>query len=130
MTSFIVTNPNESCSAVVRSNQAVLAAASGDNVVAEVNEVCSSTHNEVLYEECDNFECHSSTYVSTTENVAYGQVVELLKVKYINQERMLTLIETALKTPAEINVTEFFKTLVGLFLICRFNELVASVFYC
>ena len=73
MTSFIVTNPNESCSAVVRSNQAVLAAASGDNVVAEVNEVCSSTHNEVLYEECDNFECHSSTYVSTTENVAYGQ---------------------------------------------------------
>ena len=57
------TNPNESYSAVVRSNQAVLAAASGDKVVAEVNEVCISTQNEALFEECDNFQHCSSTYV-------------------------------------------------------------------
>ena len=75
MTSFIVTNPNESYSEVVRSNQAVLAAASlsEDEVVAEVNEAYGSTQNEVLYEECDNYQRHSSTYVSTTENMAYGQ---------------------------------------------------------
>ena len=73
MTTQIVTNPNESYSAVVRSNQKVLVAASGDEVVAEVNETCSSTQKEVLYEECDNFQCISSTYVSTTGNMAYGQ---------------------------------------------------------
>ena len=63
MTSLSDTNPNESYSAVVRSNQAVLAAASGDKVVAEVNEVCISTQNEALFEECDNFQHSSSTYV-------------------------------------------------------------------
>ena len=71
MTSLIVTNPNESYSAVVRSNQAVLAAVSlsGDEVVAEFNETYGSTQNEVSYEECDNFQ-HSSTYASISENVA------------------------------------------------------------
>ena len=50
MTILTVTNPNESYSAVVRSNQAVLAAASlsEDEVVAEVNEAYGSTQNEVL----------------------------------------------------------------------------------
>ena len=77
MTSLIVTNPNESYSEVARSNRTVFTAVSvsEDEVVAEVNEAYGSTQNEALYEECDdsNYQCHSSTYVSTTENVAYGQ---------------------------------------------------------
>ena len=38
--------------------------------MTEVNEAYDSTQNEALYEECDNYR---STYVSTTENMAYGQ---------------------------------------------------------
>ena len=68
-TNHVEMKANESCSTVIRSN----GSSSGDGVVTEVNEAYTSTKNEALYEECDNFQRDSSTFISTTENVAYGQ---------------------------------------------------------
>ena len=68
-TNHVEMKVNESCSTVIRSNGSL----SGDEVVTEVNEAYTSTKNEPLYEECDNFQHDSSTFMSTTENVAYGQ---------------------------------------------------------
>ena len=62
-TNRVAMKTNESYSSVVRSNQET-----------EVNEAYSSTQNEALYEECDNYQCDSRTFVSVTENMAHHGV--------------------------------------------------------